>query len=55
MAILVFPPVSLSEASEEALALMHKISDCRHEGLRFIHVKYDFLFSFFLKTAANLT
>ena len=43
-----FPsPVSLPEASEEVLALMHQANDDRHEGLRFIHAN-NFFFSSFL-------
>ena len=59
MALLVFPPFPLPEASEEVLALMHQINDGRHKGLRFIHETYNLFFSFFLKKkkkkAANLT
>ena len=47
MALLVFPLISLCEASAEALELMH-------HRLRFTHAKYNLFFSFF-RTAANLT
>ena len=57
MALLVFPPFSLPEASEEVLSLMYQISDGRHKGLRFIREMYNLFFYFSLKKkkAANLT
>ena len=53
MALLVFHPVSLPEASEEILVVMHQVSNCGYEGLGFIHVNKSSLLVLFPKNSSE--